>query len=294
MSGKWYTPIYYNLLYYSGFFSQLRFMKISCLHPERKYREETVVKKQKKIYWINTNLESNIVDIFFKEVLKKEANLMKMNVDYFRSYLKYFYDYEISKEEMERILKTIQEIRKNVKNEYAFFSSKDKNIILNLLETEDYYYKKTTKDTNVFLYKMNYLGKTTVVKLFEYFPKYVFSKYIIENQFETEVVFQKYAESLNTECDFISPKIYSFGTVSKPRTLDFPETKYLFIIMEYMEGISLKHAEFRPNVCKQIYEIDQQLKKRFLSHNDMKSRNIILSEKDDLIVLDYGESTLCI
>jgi len=294
MSGKWYTPLYYNLLYYSGFFSQLRFMKISCLHPARKYREETVVKKQKKIYWINTNLESNIVDIFFKEVLKKEANLMKMNVDYFRSYLKYFYDYEISKEEMERILKTIQEIRKNVKNEYAFFSSKDKNIILNLLETEDYYYKKTTKDTNVFLYKMNYLGKTTVVKLFEYFPKYVFSKYIIENQFETEVVFQKYAESLNTECDFISPKIYSFGTVSKPRTLDFPETKYLFIIMEYMEGISLKHAEFRPNVCKQIYEIDQQLKKRFLSHNDMKSRNIILSEKDDLIVLDYGECTLCI
>jgi tRNA A-37 threonylcarbamoyl transferase component Bud32 len=60
--------------------------------------------------------------------------------------------------------------------------------------------------------------------------------------------------------------------------------------MEYIDGISVKNIEFRPNVCKQIYKIDKNLKKNLLNHNDIKSRNIIVTENHDIVIIDYGES----
>jgi RIO-like serine/threonine protein kinase len=64
--------------------------------------------------------------------------------------------------------------------------------------------------------------------------------------------------------------------------------------MEYIDGISLKNIEFRPNVCKQIYEIDKNLKKNLLNHNDIKPRNIIITENNDVVIIDYGETSYCI
>ena len=297
MNTKWYTDLYHQLLYFSGIFSQLQFMKISCIRPDTEECEIKVKEKKvviKKNYWINTNLDPEVIDIFYKEILKEETNSILKNVNYFRSYLKCFYDYEISEFEMERILITIQNIRNTVKNDRAFFSSKDGYKILNIIKSSNAFYSKKTKDTTVSLYKIEHMGKPAIVKMYEYHPKYIFSKCLLEHRVENEIVFQKYAETLNDECDFISPQIYSYGTTSKLVKPDIPETKILFIIMEYIPGISLKCLDFRPDVCKQIYEIDQRLKRRMLNHNDIKSTNIIVSEKDGLVLLDYGESVNCL
>ena len=64
--------------------------------------------------------------------------------------------------------------------------------------------------------------------------------------------------------------------------------------MEYISGMSLKHLEFTPHVCNKIYQIDIDLKTELLSHNDMNPRNIILSEKNDLVIIDYGETSYCV
>jgi len=271
-------------------------MKISCIRPDSnvKIYERKVKVKVKKDYWINTNLDPEVIDIFYKEVLKEETNSIFKNVNYFRSYLKCFYDYEISEIEMERILITIQNIRNSVKIDHAFFSSKDGYKVLNIIKSSNAFYSKKTKDTIVSLYKIEHMGKPAIVKMYEYHPRYIFSKCLLEHRVENEIVFQKYAETLNDDCDFISPQIYSYGTVSKPLKPDIPETKILFIIMEYIPGISLKCIDFRPDVCKQIYEIDRRLKRRMLNHNDITSSNIIVSEKDGLVLLDYGESMNCL
>ena len=302
MNIKWYTDLYYQILYLSGIFSQLQFMKISCIRSDSNvkiYEEYEIKIKEKKSvikkdYWINTNLEPEVIDIFYKEILKEETNSILKNVNYFRSYLNCFYDYQISEIEMERILITIQNIRNTVKNDRAFFSSKDGYKILNIINSDNPFYSKKTKDTTVSLFKIKHMDKIAIVKMYEYFPKYIFSKCLLEHRVENEIVFQKYAETLNEDCHFISPKIYSYGTVSKPVNPDIPETKILFIIMEYIPGISLKCLDFRPDVCKQIYEIDQRLKRRMLNHNDIKSTNIMVSQKNSLVLLDYGESVNCL
>jgi tRNA A-37 threonylcarbamoyl transferase component Bud32 len=308
-------------------------MKIPCIHPEKKYfqHENTIIfrenlqiqhnfipnrenllylsiknpipldipnerqiKVTKKQYTINTNLDRQMIDLNFKRILRSINKYNKQNVNYFRSFLKHFYDYEISENEIKNILKKIRTIKFSVKRDFIEFSNKDGKKIHHIIQSIPYFYIKKTNDFCVFLYKTTYNHQDVIVKVYKYFPKYIFSKCLLEHRFENEVIFQSYANSLNSEIDFISPEVYSFGKISIPEREDSMETNYLFIIMEYVDGITLQHLDFRPELCKKIYEIDEKLKQNLLNHNDIKSRNIIISEKDDLVLLDYGESLHCI
>lgn len=289
--------LYNYLLYFSGLFSQIRFMKISCINRENIYKIISEIhmkeKPPKKTYWIDTDLNKYEIERNFKKIIKDEMDLVSKNVQYFSSYLKCFYDFIISNEEMERILENINNIRQFVKNKIKRYSLKNKRFISNLIKTNLYFYNKKTKDVDVCLYKTIYLELTVVVKVYKYFMNDSFSKYFIENKFENEIFLQKYAETLNKPCNFISPKIYSFGSILNKENSS-TNIYYLYIIMEYIPGITLQHIDFTPDVCKKIYDIDKNLKCHLLNHNDLKSRNIIIRENDDLVLLDYGESSHCI
>jgi len=247
----------------------------------------------KKKYWINTNLDPEIIDINYKQVLRSISRFNKQNVNYFRSFLKHFYDYEICENEMEILLQKIRTIKYSVKRDFIQFTKKDGKKIYNIIQSNNYFYSKKTSDFCVFLYKTNYENREVVIKVYQYYPKYVFSQYLLEHRFENEIIFQTYANSLNEEIDFISPEIYSFGKISIHED-DNIEINYLFIMMKYMDGISLQQLDFTPELCKKIYEIDEKLKHNLLNHNDIQSRNIIISEKNDLVLLDYGESVHCV
>ena len=291
---EWNRTFYYYSLYFSGLFSQLRFVKISCIREKtcisdkKEYTELLPIKKPKKTYWIDTNINRELVDFNFKRIVQKEKDENADNVHYFCSYLKCFYDCEKTESEIERMLETIQDIRKTVKYEYPIYCSIYGKKVREVIRTTDPFYTKKSNDILVSLYKMEYCDKPAVVKVYEYFPEYVFSKCLIEDRFENEIIFQKYAETLRTDCEFVSPKVYCFGKID-----DLIENVYLFLVMEYIDGLSIKHTDFRANVCRQIYEIDLQMKTSLLSHNDMKSRNILVSENEDIVVLDYGESSTC-
>ena len=298
----WSFVFYYYSLYFSGFFSQLQFMKISCLEKtDTKIKDRNIFNDEtlhlpKKTYQINTNINIDMVDSCFKKIVQKEKEENERKVEYFRSYLKCFYNCEKTEDEIERMLDIIQDIRKSVKYEFPIYSSIYGKKVLDVINNTRSFYTKKRKDIVVSLYKMEYCGKPAVVKIYEYYPKFIFSNYLLEYRFENEVVFQKYAQSLNSVYDFISPKIYCFGSVdyeSLSKIIDSVEKKYLFLIMEYIPGLSVKNMDFRPDFCKQIYEIDQKLKTRLLSHNDISPRNILVSEKDDVVLLDYGESSSC-
>ena len=194
---------------------------------------------------------------------------------------------------MERMLIKIKYIQQSVKSDMKSFSLKNKELIKNLIYSDMYFYYKNTKDVSVFLFNTVYLGLPSVVKIYKYYTDDIFSKYFIENKFENEIILQKYAETLNADCNFISPKIYSFGSLLQIKNT-ISEIHYLYIIMEHIPGITLQHIDFRPDVCKKIYDIDRKLKCHLLNHNDLKSRNIIITENDDVVILDYGESSHCI
>jgi serine/threonine protein kinase len=249
----------------------------------------------KKSYWIDTSLNIIEIDINYKNIVKKITEKIEKNTTYYREYLKHFYNSDISEMEIERILSNIQKIDREIKLKIKKTTVSDKEKVINIIEANIYFYKKKSKDILVKLYKTTYVGKPAIIKIYNYYPDFIFSKCLIEDRFINEIIFQKYAETLNVECDFISPKIYSFGIISKiPKDDDLPEIYYAFIIMEYIDGISIQNIDFKPDVCKKIYEIDTRLKTKLLTHNDMKYRNIIITKNDDIALLDYGEASYCI
>jgi hypothetical protein len=249
-------------------------------------------KKQKKNYTINTNLHKELIDMNFKRVLRNIDDANSKNVNDYISYLQHFHDHTISEQEINEILKQIQTIKHSVKNDFLYFSHHYEKEILHQIRNTQHFYIKRNQDYSVFLYKINIMNVDSILKIYKYYPQYTFSRYLLEWRFENEVIFQKYANSLNQKLDFISPKIHSFGKITIPLNEDDVCVNYLFIIMDYISGLTLKNSEFRPHLCKKIYEIDQNLKKHLLNHNDLHSNNIIITEKEDIVLLDYGESIL--
>jgi predicted Ser/Thr protein kinase len=140
---------------------------------------------------------------------------------------------------------------------------------------------------------MDYDGKPALVKALLIYPQYFFPKFIIENRFENEIIFSIYAKELNQKCAFVSPEIYAYGSI----LIDCEEGEQmecLFLIMEFIEGISLEHVEFTPEVCTKMYEIKRKLTCELLSHNDLYARNMMIDPSNNIIVLDYGESSCCV
>lgn len=294
----------YFLYYFSGLFSQIAFMKIPCIIITKKYRvnptitinvmnnEQEDKPKRKKNYTINTQLHQELIDMNFKRVLRNIDNTNNKNVNYYISYLQHFHNHQISEKEIKDILKSIQTIKYSVKRDFLYFSHQYEKEIMNQIQNTQYFYVKRNCDYSVFLYKINFLNADFILKVYKYYPEFTFSQSLLEWRFENEIIFQKYANSLNQKLDFISPKIHSFGKISViPKENDL-RTNYLFIMMDYISGLTLKNIEFRPHLCKKIYEINENLKKHLLNHNDLHSNNIIINEKDDLVLLDYGESVL--
>lgn len=248
--------------------------------------------KKRPYLTIDTNIDDNIVSYNYKKAVAKASDGLN-NVQYFRSYLKYFYSCEKSEEEIERILETIKEIRISVKKDFNTLSSLHKNRITDIITYETCFYKKSTPDFIVKLYRTLHYGREAVVKIYIFYPKYLCTKYILQDRFENEIIFSIYAKTINYKCDFVSPEIYAYGSFSLHNTENL-EVKYLFIIMEFFQGISLKYANFTPEVCTKVYEIKRKLSCELLSHNDLQPRNIMIDSSNNMIVLDYGESSYCI
>jgi hypothetical protein len=282
----------YKIYIQSDSFDEMEEESPDPLPPSPPSQEPVKCIKQRIHLTIITDIDDEIVNANYKIAISQRRKSFD-DVSYFCSYLKYFYSCEKSEEEIERILQAIKSIRHSVRRDFDVFSSMCKRRIMDILKHDEYFYKKTSNARIVKLYTTTYFGKKAVIKVYLYYPDYIFSKNIIETQFENEIVFSMYAKRINNKCDFISPEIYSYGSIP---TYDDEglKMKCLFIIMEFMEGISLNHVEFTPEVCTKIYEIKQKLSCELLSHNDLYPRNMMFDSSDNLIVLDYGESSYTI
>jgi RIO-like serine/threonine protein kinase len=113
-----------------------------------------------------------------------------------------------------------------------------------------------------------------------------------------EIVFQKYAEKIRKKenADFIVPKIYDFGEFDYlDKSQKSMKLKCYYILMEYIEGITLKEALSNKGLMyesalKTVHEIDVVLKTNLLHHNDLHGNNILLARDNKVAVIDYGEA----
>jgi hypothetical protein len=171
---------------------------------------------------------------------------------------------------------------------------------------ENKYIAKNTRRAGlvVKMFHTYYNDRDVFVKVYLYDPECPSFHESIESNFKNEAVFQLYANQLQGRLDFISPELYSWGSV--PRVL-LKNEKYqfrcLFLIMEYIPHITLKEATYSTENMKKIYEkvqkIDESLRGELLHHNDLHGGNIIVKEwkEDDdsplpeIVLLDFGESS---
>ena len=249
---------------------------------------------------INTNIfDDEVQFIFSKQMREYRIKSKKNSILYFQKYIKFLFDSENNCEKIFNKLSKIKDgILYSLENNMCI---SQELYIKNILKYHDPYYVNNSRkyvSTQVFI--SEYLGNKCIVKLYLYnkniSPEY---KYIVEHNFEDEVLFQKYAHTLNTTCNFTSPEIYDIGELFKIRISNesIPKTKCRFIIMEYLPFISFSDAIFNERDCSRLIQkkekLDVLLKTNLLHHNDLHARNILLDDVNDrLAIIDFGESRL--
>lgn len=220
----------------------------------------------------------------------------KIALTYFQKYLKILLGCENKCDQIfDKLSKLKQKIGYFIQNKCIT----QQLYIKNILKFHDpFYVNNTRKYVSIQVFISEYEDKKCIVKLYLYnkslAPEY---KYIIEHNFEDEVLFQAYAHTLNSTCDFISPKIYEIGEVTHITMIPNMRNnmKCRFIIMEYLDFVQFKDAIFNANDCARLIQkkdkLDVLLKTHLLHHNDLHDRNVLVDgTSDKLAIIDFGEA----
>jgi len=177
----------------------------------------------------------------------------------------------------------------------------EKQMVKNLLIQNKYISKKTSSlGATVKLFRTMFKNDDAIVKTYIFDPNCLSLKYVMKHTFEDEVLFQYYASEMSKDLDFICPKIYSWGKITN---FKFENHDYnyccVFIIMEYIQGVTLAESSYNKETMKKIYEKITTINREMISvgihHNDLHSNNIILVDKSplpEIIVLDFGEASI--
>jgi hypothetical protein len=249
---------------------------------------------------INVDLNHEEIENNYKHILSVEQDKIQRNtVDYYRKYLFHLYGCEKSEKEINQILSKINRIRKTVLSSLKIIDLSIRKIVVNSIRSDNYFYKKSSGDITVKLYRLKYYDKPCILKCYSFFPDFAYYTSMMETRFENEIIFQEYASELNERYNFITPAIYEYGTcfIYSRETSIVNKVKCMFLIMEDIDGILLENIDFTITTCNNIYKLERQLQCELLSHNDFKPRNLMRKsnstiDKEEYVVLDYGEATL--
>jgi serine/threonine protein kinase len=236
----------------------------------------------------------------------------------FRPYLKHFYDKDLTpyslraiqykindlyKKATEHLLKPIENVMKTsyinhiIDKKTPFCVHKKQNGLVvqlyNINKLSQYLYTKKPYILKTYLFEEKEYNYHSDVS-FMYAD-------MIKRNITNEIVFQTYADEIrkkeNKEMDFIVPKIYDFGQFDYINKTGV-KMKCYYILMEYIEGITLKealanhgHAKMY-EIMKKVNEADVALKTNLLHHNDLNHNNVLVlpTEKPCVAIIDYGEA----
>jgi len=239
--------------------------------------------------------------------------------EYFRPYLKHFCDVKLSKDDMCSIQYTISELYRTVRNHISGPKQMiitPLNVIKTMVTENPMCLHTKHAGLKVKLYRIHTLPYSNkrhnfILKIYLFENKkyaihsdtsYMYSE-MIKTNIMNEIVFQKYAEKLQKyEFDFIVPEIYDYGSCNyKDITEDGKVYRCYYILMEYIEGITLKEAllskgyEEMYEVVEKVKKIDHMFKTNMLHHNDMHSNNVLVLPTENngtsrVAIIDYGEA----
>ena len=256
---------------------------------------------------VSVDISQREVDKCFKEALKTvKLEIEKNKYNYYKTYLKHLQP-NYSEMSIDRILKLLNPLKELATFTLSYDKYSEQMMVKRLLHENKYISKNTKRrGLTVKLFQTEFEGRQVIVKTYLFDPGFKSLTYTIEMNFENEIVFQLYANNIQTQLDFISPELYSWGYI---RRISFSDVhtelnrthKYncLYLVMEYIPHLILKEASFTPEHMKHIYErvkkIDEDMKGELLHHNDLHEGNIMVSTRSplpEIVILDFGEADL--
>jgi hypothetical protein len=181
---------------------------------------------------INTDISDSEIHFNFSRGIKKTRKENDKNILYFQNYIKHLFDCEISENKYYQIFQILLRIKYTISFVIKQMRMSNELYIKKILKShEPYYVNNSRKYVSTQVFISEYLYNKCIVKLYLYnkhlCPEY---KYIVEHNFEDEVLYQKYAHTLNIECHFVSPQIYDFGEIENV-TLSNYKCKHMKIVI---------------------------------------------------------------
>jgi len=242
--------------------------------------------------------EKEVEYIFNSSLVRVREKNRAHRYDFYKIYLRHLFPKNPALP-FETMMAKLNNLRARVQYRINFQIHAEQMAVNRVLLINDYMSKTTKRNGLVVkLFRTMYEGREVIIKTYVYDHAYKSLAYSAEQNFENEVVFQLYANQLSG-VDYISPELYSWGAIGKQQiTPDGYKYKCLYLIMEYIPYLTLKEALFTPENMKIIYErvrkIDTEMKASLLHHNDLHSRNILVSTKSpspEIVILDFGEAS---
>lgn len=250
---------------------------------------------------VDVVFDDDDIDLRFKASVARSRKVYDLKkCDYYKIYMNKFYGN--SEFSMDHALDIIDRLKERVEERLSNTSTAESLFVSDLLKENKYSSKSTRRPgVTVKMFHTFYNDRQVMVKVYVYDPMCESLRISVESNFENEVLFQNYANRLQGKIDFISPELYSWGQIRRHMfTRDGYKYKCLFLMMEYIHGVTLKEATYSTQNMRNIYErvqkINEDLSGQLLHHNDLHGGNIVVRNTDsplpDIILLDYGEASM--
>lgn len=280
----------------------MHLFNLNHYHPQKKYYR----RKNMKNLSVRVNIPKKEHNDSVQEMTEyvRNVNKPRKNLDYYKSYLKNLLDSKYDTNDIDKIITSLEHERNYVKAKMSFSLMSEKQLVKELMKQNQYFSKNISRPgviVKLFKTILANSEKEVIIKVYLYDHHCKSVKYSVEESIFNEIVFQRYAKTINNALDFISPELYSFGEIHNYLTYEGgPYYKCMFLIMEYIPYIELKNAMYNSETMKKIYErvdaIDYGMKSNLLHHNDLHSSNILVREHTikspypEICIIDFGEA----
>jgi len=267
------------------------FVEISDVH------NEILVKKSYKRsdLTVCVDMSEKEVSDAFNIAMKKSRNKYA-DYHYYKIYLKHLLGPE-SRAPIDSILKRLHDFTETVDYRIDHTEIFEERFVRTTITQNQYVSKSTDRfGVTVKLFRTKYNGRDVMIKSYIYDGACKSLDDRMMACFKDEVIFQTYANRLKK--DFISPEIYSWGRIRKYQFIgDDYLYKVLYLIMEYIPGLTLKEATYNTATMKTMYERVQQANAAMISagihHNDLHGGNVMVvaSPHPEVVIIDFGEAS---